>query len=79
MPEKDKATQSYIITLKWMKTGERGKYMSGINLEIKEEKKTNPKVLQLVEFWAQILIGSRQNENLQERYLLHAWDIKEDF
>lgn len=55
-----------------MKTGERGKYMSGINLEIKEEKKTNPKALQLVEFWAQILIGSIQNENLQERYLLHA-------
>lgn len=55
-----------------MKTGERGKCMAGINLEIKEGKKTNPKALQLVEFWAQILIGSIQNENLQERYLLHA-------
>lgn len=55
-----------------MKTGEWGKCMSCINLKIKEGKKNQLKALQLVEFWAQILIGNIQIENLQERYLLHA-------
>lgn len=41
--------------------------------------KKKPKALQSVEFWPQIPIGKMQNVNLQERYLLQAWDIKEHF